>query len=107
MYSYAIYKTQTDTQIYNGRQEVVPTDQCFTTMENVMECVNSIKQNNVKGYDRIPQGIIKDRCSSLVYPHYILINKIYNQREIPEQWRVNKIIPNHKTVINPQLKTAP
>jgi hypothetical protein len=50
---------------------------------------------DMTGNDMIPQKIKKDGCSHLAYPYYILMNKIFNQREIPEQWRESKIVIIH------------
>jgi hypothetical protein len=49
-----------------------------------------------EGYDRIPMRILKDGDSILRSPLSALFGRIYEKKEIPEQWKVAKIIPLHK-----------
>ena len=68
----------------------------FMTRERVIECLGEIKIKNCEGYDRIPMRILKEGASVLWLPLSVLFRKVYAQREIPEQWKVAKIIPLYK-----------
>ena len=63
---------------------------------DLKECIKGIKIKNCEGYDRIPQRILADGSTILETPLGELFSKIYNQRSIPQQWLVSKIIPIHK-----------
>ena len=89
-------ETMIDDSIYNGRQKIIPDETCFMSKEDITECFKTLKLKNTEGYDRIPQRILKDGIDHLIQPYYILMNKIYNQKTIPEQWSISKIIPTHK-----------
>ena len=64
-----------------------------------------IKTKNCEGYDRIPQRIFADGAEILVTPLTSLFEKIYNQKSIPEQWSLAKVIPIHKKGPKIMLKT--
>jgi hypothetical protein len=66
------------------------------TEDKVAECLNELKTKNCEGYDRIPMRILKDGASILRSPLSALFGRIYEKKEIPEQWKVAKIIPLHK-----------
>jgi hypothetical protein len=61
--------------------------------DKVAECLNELKIKNCEGYDRIPMRILKDGASILRNPLSTLFGRIYKEKEIPEQWKVAKIIP--------------
>ena len=63
---------------------------------DVEECVKNIKIKNCEGYDRIPQRILVDGITVLINPLRILFSKIYNQKSVPQQWLISKIVPIHK-----------
>ena len=88
--------TEIDESVYNGRQKITPFNLCFMSMDNIKDCINSLKNKNVEGFDRIPQRILRDGCTHLVIPYTVLMNKIYYQKSIPDQWSVSKIVPVHK-----------
>ena len=82
--------------VYNGRQKITPTSLNYMSIENVKDCMKSLKAKNTEGFDRIPQRVLKDGCDHLLIPFTTLMNKIYTEKEIPDQWRISKIIPVHK-----------
>ena len=51
---------------------------------------------NCEGEDRIPQRIMIDGIEVLLAPLTALFKRIYEQKEIPEQWKLAKITPVHK-----------
>jgi hypothetical protein len=56
----------------------------------------SLKAKNTEGIDRIPQRVFKDGCNHLLIPFTTLRNTIYNEKQIPDQWRISKIVQVHK-----------
>ena len=55
-----------------------------------------MKPKNCEGHDRIPLRFIADGMQILIKPLTVLFNKIYQQKKIPEQWLISKVIPIHK-----------
>ena len=80
----------------NGRRLVNSEEVNFMTPEKVTECLKEMKIKNCEGYDRIPLRILKEGVQVLARPLSILFEKIYENKEIPEQWKIAKIIPLHK-----------
>jgi hypothetical protein len=44
----------------------------------------------------MPLHILKDEAMILAKSLLVLFHKIYKGKEIPEQWKVSKVIPLHK-----------
>ena len=65
----------------------------------VERCIESIKIKNSEGFDRIPQRVLVEGSMHLLRPLTKLFGLIYNQKMIPEQWRLSKIIPVHKKAV--------
>ena len=63
----------------------------------VESCIRSIKVKNSEGFDRIPQRILVEGMVHLLPPLIKLFSAIYLSKKIPEQWRLSKIIPVHKS----------
>ena len=63
---------------------------------DVETAINSLKNKNCEGHDRIPVRILADGKLLLLKPLTQLFRKIYQTRQIPEQWLISKIIPIHK-----------
>jgi len=82
--------------VYNGCKFINSEERNFMTEEKVGECLNELKIKNCEGYDRIPMRILKDGASVLKSPLSSLFSRIYKKKEIPEQWKVAKVIPLHK-----------
>ena len=68
----------------------------FVNLHKVQDIIKNLKQKNCYGCYRIPLRVLKDRYTILGKPVYELMNKIYKQRKIPEQWKMSRIIPLHK-----------
>ena len=66
------------------------------TESDIKECIRSIKVKNSEGYDRIPQRVLVDGEAQLLKPLSHLFYRIYQEKCVPEQWLVSKIIPIHK-----------
>jgi hypothetical protein len=63
------------------------------TEDKVAECLNELKIKNCKGYDRMQMKILKDGASILRSPLSTLFGRIYEEKEITEQWKVANVIP--------------
>ena len=88
--------TQISNEVYNGNRKVTCADEFFMTTKDIIECLRTIKIKNCEGYDRIPQRILVDGTDILTKPLKGLFEKIYNQKTIPAQWSIAKVIPIHK-----------
>ena len=82
--------------VFNGTQKLTPTDLDFMQESDVETAINSLKNKNCEGHDLIPVRILADGKLLLLKPLTQLFRKIYQTRQIPEQWLISKIIPIHK-----------
>ena len=85
-----------DNDVYNGVKKVEAVNKNFMDCQSVRECVSSLKIKNSEGFDRIPQRILVDGIDVLLTPITALMNKIYEQKCVPDQWLVAKTIPVFK-----------
>jgi hypothetical protein len=74
------------------------------TQENIAECIKSIKIKNNEGFDRIPQRVLVDGISNILSPLTALFQLIFNERKVPDQWIVSKIIPIFKKGDNTKIE---
>ena len=91
-----VNESRIDNNVYNGTRKVNEPDVNFMSEIYVKEAIMSIKTKNCEGYDRIPQRILTDGIDLLLKPLSSLFDKIYNTKELPEQWLISKIIPVFK-----------
>ena len=82
--------------VYNGTNKIIVDNRCFMNYNDVKESLSTLKSKNCEGFDRIPLRIINDAREILLPTLAILFKKIYEQKSIPEQWKVAKVIPIHK-----------
>ena len=82
--------------VYNGVRKIESTPTNFMTEFEILKAIKSMKPKNCEGHDRIPLRILIDGIQILIAPLSTLFNKIYNQKKIPEQWLISKVIPIHK-----------
>ena len=82
--------------VYNGTRKINVNNKNFMSPQQVVTAVKSLKNKNCEGHDNIPQRILIDGIDHLKNPLSILFMKIYNQRNIPEQWLIAKLTPVHK-----------
>jgi hypothetical protein len=66
------------------------------TPENVFKSIKSLKSKNCEGFDRIPVRILTDGINEITPVLSHIFNLIYKQKQIPDQWRVSKVIPLFK-----------
>jgi hypothetical protein len=94
-----INQTVIEPNVYNGKKKVNAENKFFMTSTDIKECLKSIKTKNCEGFDRIPQRVLSDGTAHLIEPFTKLFKKIYNQKAIPQQWSISKVIPIHKKVL--------
>ena len=82
-----------DPGVWNGEKIINSEEINFMTAERVTECLKELKTKNCEGYDRLPLRILKDGAPVLSKPLSTLFHKIYETKEIPEQWKISKVIP--------------
>jgi hypothetical protein len=61
--------------------------------EDILSCIKTLKPKNCEGFDRIPMRIICDAKDYLLPPITELFRLIYQQKVIPDQWKIAKVIP--------------
>ena len=83
-------------QVFNGTRKIFADSQMFMGPDEVVKCIKSIKCKNSEGYDRIPQRVLLDGVMHLQAPLIKLFTLVYSQQNVPEQWKVAKILPVHK-----------
>ena len=69
----------------------------FMTPENILSAAKSLESKNCEGYDRITVRILIDSLPLTLPILSHLFNQIYEQKTIPDQWKVSKIIPIPKS----------
>ena len=85
--------------VYNGRCQLIVQDRFFMDKVDVEECLNMLNNKNCEGFDRIPVCVSKDAKTPPVKPLNPMckfLKKIYATGQLPEQWKVAKIIPIFK-----------
>ena len=82
--------------VYNGKNKLIVGDRFFMSENDIKECILSLKPKKCEGFDRIPVSIIVDAVDILLPPLTTLFKLIYDQKTIPDQWRMAKIIPVFK-----------
>jgi len=85
-----------DAHVFNGSKLFEEENENFFTPEKVESEINNLKNKTCYGMDRIPVIIIRDASMYLKGPITLLLNKIYDQKFIPEQWKTSRIIPLYK-----------
>ena len=85
-----------DDAVYNGCNKLLVDERFFMSVKDVEECMSTLKPKNCEGYDRIPVRILYDAREILKIPLATLFRKIYEQKTIPEQWKMAKVVPIFK-----------
>lgn len=85
-----------DVNVYNGQKKVTSVSKMFMDELSVKECILSLKDKKTEGMDRIPQSILRDGADALSGPISLLMQKIYTEKSVPDQWLVSKTIPVYK-----------
>ena len=82
--------------VYNGKNKLIVDNRFFMNQDDVKECILSLKPKKCEGFDRIPVCILVDAVELLLPPLTTLFRLIYDQKTIPDQWKMAKIIPVFK-----------
>ena len=88
-----VESAQINSTVYNGKNKLLVINRPFMESNDIKECMLTLKQKNCEGFDRIPLRIITDAQDLLLPTFTNLFRMIYQTNEIPEQWKVSKIIP--------------
>ena len=64
--------------------------------DDVLKEMLDIKPKCSEGYERLPPKMLYDARDILSNPFATLFRKIYDQRSIPDQWKISKVIPIFK-----------
>jgi hypothetical protein len=88
--------TKVKQDVFNGEKKVDAEPENFFTEEGVKEVMKTLKDKSSYGSDNIPVKVLKDTNKILVKPYHRLLNKIYDQNIIPEQWKTSRILLLHK-----------
>ena len=67
----------------------------FMTEIKVREVISKMKIKNCEGIDRIPLRILNEGAEILTKPLSKLFQLIYETKEVPDQWKIAKVIPTH------------
>ena len=89
-------EVEVDDSVYNGRKQIATRDKFFMDLETVREIMGNLKNKNSEGYDRIPQKILHDGANILSVPMQKLMQLIYKEKKVPDQWLVAKTFPVFK-----------
>ena len=82
--------------VFNGTRQITAVNEFFMTDLRVLEIMSTLKIKNCEGIDRLPLRILNDGAEILAKPMAKLFKLIYDQKEVPAQWKMAKIIPTHK-----------
>ena len=91
-----VKETEIDQNIYNGKRKINAPNDNFFTKEKVLKTMQGLKDKSCYGVDNIPVKILRDGCKILAGPYHVLLNKIYEQNVIPEQWKTSRVLPLYK-----------
>ena len=84
-----------DTPDY-GVNKVTIDNEFFFPYEKVLQTMISLKSKKCHGYDNIPLMVLKDGAEVLASPFTKLFEKIYQTKELPDQWKISRTLPLFK-----------
>ena len=82
--------------VYNGKNKIIVCNRFFMNVQDIKDCILSLKPKKCEGFDRIPVSVLVDAIDILLTPLTTLFKMIYYQKTIPDQWKLAKIIPVFK-----------
>jgi hypothetical protein len=83
--------TTVEQNVFNGTTKTNVDSGNFFTEEKVSAVMKNLKDKSSYGSDNIPVKVLRDAHEILVKPYHRLLNKIYDQNVIPEQWKTSRI----------------
>jgi hypothetical protein len=79
-----------------GTNKVTVTNEFFFSYNQVLQTMNSLKSKKCYGYNNVPLLVLKDGADVLASPLSQLFEKIYQTKEIPDQWKISRTVPLFK-----------
>jgi hypothetical protein len=68
----------------------------FFTYPKVLQTMLSLKSKKCYGYDNVPLLVLKDGAEVLASPFTELFEKIYQTKQLPDQWKISRTLPLFK-----------
>ena len=90
-----VEENQINPHVNNGTRIVECGSHIFFMLEFVRKIMMDLKNKPCFGSVRIPMKVFKDGVDFLAQPILKLMNPIYEQNNVPEQWKISRIIPLH------------
>ena len=91
-----VEENQINQHVNNGTRLVECGCYNFFTLDLVQGIMMELKSKPCFGSDRVPLKVLRDGVRFLAQPILKLMNLIYEQKHVPEQWKISRIIPLHK-----------
>jgi hypothetical protein len=91
-----IKETSLSSTVYNGKRLFTCDSKFFMTKTNVLKTLKGLTIKNCEGYDRLPLRIFNEGAEVLLDTLTVLYTKIYEEKKVPMQWKVARVIPLHK-----------
>ena len=88
-----VTECKVDNNVYNGKRKLYCQNKNFMTPDNIIKAIRSLKLKNCEGFDRIPVRYLIDGIIQITPVLSHLFNLIYLTKQIPDQWRISKVIP--------------
>jgi len=79
-----------------GINKVTVENAYFFSYEKVLQTMVTLKSKKCYGYDNIPLLVLKDGAEILASPYSKLFEKIYQTKQLPDQWKISRTIPLFK-----------
>jgi hypothetical protein len=79
-----------------GTNKVTVENANFFSYEKVLQTMITLKSKKCFGYDNIPLLVLKDGAEVLASPYSILFEKVYQTKELPDQWKISRTVPLFK-----------
>jgi hypothetical protein len=79
-----------------GVKKLTVMSEFFFSYNQVLQTMNSLKNKKCHGYDNIPLVVLKDGAEVLALPFSKLFEKIYQTKELPDQWKISRTVPLYK-----------
>ncbi len=84
-------------EVYNGKRKIYGNYEAnWITAEKVKKILDNLPAKRCCGYDRIPLVFLKDGAEALTSIVTDLMKRIFEEKRVPEQWKVARILPLHK-----------
>jgi hypothetical protein len=79
-----------------GVKRLTVRSEFFFSYNQVLQTMNSLKSKKCYGYDNVPLIVLKDGAEVLALPFSKLFEKIYQTKELPDQWKISRTVPLYK-----------